>query len=421
MNDNKTYFRNIGTLFSSSILATLIPVLLAPVLTRQYSPAEFGVFAFFVAIADIILVFSTLRLTYAIVIPKNKDDAWFLFVTCLLLSLIFSSLVFLLALFIPTAIYVGIGGEIVYKFLPFAAPYVFFCVLYTSAYAWHNRNGRYKTIAIARVISVSVITITSILFGFLQYGPLGLILGVLCGKIISSIFMVFKIWKVDIQDLPTVTIQHLILSVKQNKRFPLYSVPAGLFNMAAYQMPIFVLKAFFSATVLGLYDLTHRVLAAPAALVGTAIQDVFKVRASQEYAESGSCNKTYLLTLSMLTTISILFYTPLYFFAPLIFGNVFGEEWRVAGDYAKIMIPFIAIRFIASSLSYVLFITSHQKTDLVWQICLAFAMFLSIYIGSKTNEPETGIQYLSYAGICMYLIYILLSLLSTLKSSTTNV
>ena len=221
MRGNKTYIKNIGTLFSGSVFATLIPLLLAPVLTRQYTPAEFGVFAFFVAIADILLVFSTLRLSYAIVIPKKKDDAWNIFVLCMVLSLSLSILIFLIAACISTNFITNIGGEMVSGYTVYVAPYVLFSGLYTSIYAWHNRNGRYKTIAIAKVLSVSIITLASIIFGFLQYGPIGLIFGVLFGKFASTVFMVYKIWIIDRQNLPEISVQSLVFVLKQNKKFPL--------------------------------------------------------------------------------------------------------------------------------------------------------------------------------------------------------
>ena len=201
MHSNKIYFKNIGTLFSGSVFATAIPLCLAPILTRQYTPAEFGVFAFFVAIADVILVFATLRISHAIVIPNDKCVSWNIFTTCLFLTVIFSVLVFTLSTLIPTDVIVWVGGGLVTEYLPYVAPYVFICSLYTSVYAWHNRNDRYKTVAFAKVLSISLITCTSILFGYLQFGPLGLILGLFIGKLASVIFMSIRLWAKDKKSL----------------------------------------------------------------------------------------------------------------------------------------------------------------------------------------------------------------------------
>ena len=67
--------KNVVTLMTGTTIAQILPVALTPVLTRLFSPEEFGAFAFFASIISILLVFSSGRYEQAIVLPKEDKDA----------------------------------------------------------------------------------------------------------------------------------------------------------------------------------------------------------------------------------------------------------------------------------------------------------------------------------------------------------
>ena len=57
---------------SSTTFAQAIPLAVSPILTRIYSPDEFGVFAIYIAIFYILSSFSTMRYELAIVQENQK-------------------------------------------------------------------------------------------------------------------------------------------------------------------------------------------------------------------------------------------------------------------------------------------------------------------------------------------------------------
>ena len=62
----------------------LIPLILLPILTRYFSPEEFGFLAIFMAITQLIAIASTFRLEMAVVLPKKDTDAAILCLTAFL-------------------------------------------------------------------------------------------------------------------------------------------------------------------------------------------------------------------------------------------------------------------------------------------------------------------------------------------------
>ncbi|ENM3968826.1 oligosaccharide flippase family protein, partial [Vibrio cholerae] len=69
------YARNILTLITGTTIAQAIPILIAPILTRIYTPEDFGVLALFVAITSIFGAISNGRYELAIMLPIEDDDA----------------------------------------------------------------------------------------------------------------------------------------------------------------------------------------------------------------------------------------------------------------------------------------------------------------------------------------------------------
>ena len=68
------FSRNVLTLMTGTTIAQAIPIAISPILTRIYTPEDFGVFALYMAIAAIISVVSTGRYEMAIMLPKRNED-----------------------------------------------------------------------------------------------------------------------------------------------------------------------------------------------------------------------------------------------------------------------------------------------------------------------------------------------------------
>ena len=133
---------------------------------------------------------------------------------------------------------------------------------------------------------------------------------------------------------------------------------------------------------------------------------VFKEEASIEIRENGNCTKSYLRILKFLSIIGIVGFSIYFIVAPDLFSIVFGENYKIAGELSRIMIPLFLFRFIASPLSYTLFITNKQNIDLIWQVVLIIGVFL-IFFFSKEFYDAIYIYVIFYS--IMYLINFLIT------------
>ena len=106
-----------GTFFSQ-----IIPLAILPILTRLYSPEEFGTLALYIAFFSILSVVVTGRYEMAIMLPKKEKDAISLFQISFLFSFIFSIFFLLVILFNSESIisFLKINSSVAWLyFLPF--------------------------------------------------------------------------------------------------------------------------------------------------------------------------------------------------------------------------------------------------------------------------------------------------------------
>ena len=78
-----TFIRNVSILVSGTIVAQVIAVLASPILSRLYSPEQFGEYAIFITIVGLLSTISSLSYEMAIVKQKEEFDANSLFKICL--------------------------------------------------------------------------------------------------------------------------------------------------------------------------------------------------------------------------------------------------------------------------------------------------------------------------------------------------
>ena len=86
------FTRNVLTLMTGTTISLAIPIAISPVLTRIYTPQDFGVFTLYMAITTIIAVLVTGRYELAIMLPKKDENAVDILILSLIISLVVSAM-----------------------------------------------------------------------------------------------------------------------------------------------------------------------------------------------------------------------------------------------------------------------------------------------------------------------------------------
>ena len=90
--------RNVLTLMTGTTIAQAIPIAITPILTRIYTPEDFGVFALFIAIASIFGTIVNGRYELAIMLTRKDEDAINIFALGFIITFVISLILLILVL-----------------------------------------------------------------------------------------------------------------------------------------------------------------------------------------------------------------------------------------------------------------------------------------------------------------------------------
>ena len=92
------FSKNVLTLMTGTTIAQAIPIAISPILTRIYTPEDFGVLALFVAITTIFGTIANGRYELAIMLPKKDEDAINIFALGFIITCFISLILLILVL-----------------------------------------------------------------------------------------------------------------------------------------------------------------------------------------------------------------------------------------------------------------------------------------------------------------------------------
>jgi O-antigen/teichoic acid export membrane protein len=403
------FARSAATLMTGTVIAQAIPVAISPILTRIYSPEDFGLFALYTSIVSILSVIACGRYEQAIMLPKKDVDAVNIVALSGLVTVCISCFVFLVVFIFNKKIALLLGNPAIGLWL-YLVPISMFCAgLYQALNYWFNRNKKFKELAVNRIIQSATNATVNLSFGLVVKNAMGLFFGMIFGQIIA-LAVLFRRFINRNKDLKQVVSFYRIRRLaKVYINFPRFDIASAFMNVLSNQAAIFFISIFFGSVQLGLFSLCMRALSLPTAFISSAVLDVFRQRASEDYIKTGNCIKIYVKILKILFLISLIPFLVLLFYGPSLFSFVFGSQWQLAGVYARIMSFLLFFRFISSPLSYVIYIAKKQHYEFIWQFVLLVLTALSMLVGKYYSSIEVALISFSACYSVMYLVYLLIS------------
>lgn len=397
-------FRKVTILLSGSLIAQLLPLLSAPLLTRIYSPEAFGEFGFFVAIASILGALANLKFEHAILIAKNSVVAFHVLLLALISTCFISLTLFLSFLFVPNNVFDSKWFTITESQAILLPIYFLFLGLSNAFSSMLFRSEQFSAVAKSRVSQAFVVTGLMIFFGRIYPGGLTLILSTIVGQSVCILAMLtLRDSKITIATGLRKSL--LVRSFKRYKRFPLFTVPSDLLNVLAANVPMIFLSGIHGDAVAGAYTLAQRVLATPLMLLGSAFSDVYRQSASQHFTSFGNywviCKKTF-VTLAGLSVVPMIACIA---FAPAFFSLIFGEDWTLAGEIVQILALAYFTKFVVSPLSYNYYLANKHSEDFVLQL-LNSTVIAALFFFAQFGDWSIHIL-LTFYSVNLFLIYVI--------------
>lgn len=396
------FTKHVLTLISGTGMSQIILIIFSPILTRIYSPEEFGIFALYVGVVTFIASLSAGRYDFAILKPRKYYEA----MTLLLLSLFLVLIVSIISLFTIIIFFDYIVELIKIHEYIFIIYFIPISILITAIFQilsfWNNRNKNFKLTSygnISKSIFISLLQTSSYKIGF------GLIIGQIIGNLIS-VFVISKDFvRKDIKNIHRINIKHIKATAIKYKYFPTYNLMHMLVTSVRGNGLIILISLFFGNLTLGFYSLAMRALVVPVSVIGNSVGQVFYQKIASMNAKRIDIYDFSIKTLKIQFFLSIPIFTLIYFISPKLFSFVFGEKWEIAGNYVQALSPYIFFVFILSSISSIAIVLNKQKEMFYFGI-IESLLIISTFIAGNLLE----IRFINI----LYILSIVMSFYSTI-------
>ncbi|MCE9614320.1 MAG: oligosaccharide flippase family protein [Lentisphaerae bacterium] len=398
------FTRNVATLAGSTAVGHAFLLLASPLVSRLYTPADVGALGLLTSFIAFATLAVTLRLELGIVAAPSPAVAMQLAACAACSSASLSVLATLAFLGLVELHVLGFGSLSPWLALPVAGT-----VLLTG---WHStlryllvRLHAYGTIGRVSIWQNVTRGVVQVGLGFAGGGIWGLVTGEFAGRLSG----VRTSWR---QVRPTLAgtfppLAVMLSTLRSYYRYPCLTLPSSLLDSASKALLIPLLTASYGIVFGGAFTLVSTVMAAPAALVGAAVADVYHANlAKARAAGHAQAVRLFWRTSASLAAMAAPPMAVLMLAGPALFATVFGDAWRTAGAIAQITAPWTLLQFIVVPVSRTIFVYGGQRLKLVFDgLALAAALLIPTLAQHFPSAPLTTMRVLTLLYGAAYVIY----------------
>ncbi len=377
-------------LVGGTALATAIPILTSPILTRLYSPENFGVLAIFAAVVAALSPAVCGKYEIAMVLPRSDTKSQELFGLALWCATIFS-VVFLVAVIIfSKPILSLLKAPNLNGWLYLSPLFLFLTGVMNAMTYFANRRQDYFTMARSKMVRSCSVAVVGITLGVAGFGAAGLLSGVLLGTLAGVGYLLYR-YRMQMSGSVIRWSRSKKELLEKYKDYPRYNATSGLLNGLTSSMPIFFLTNYFSGDVVGFFALVVRVTEAPLTLISPSVSQV-NLKTIVDYKNNNQWEQLYTHLLKTIMTLLAIVCLPvvlLWIYSPEIFALLFGKDWKAAGAYMQILIPAFVVRFLVSSISSTYGALNKNIFAFAKRIfSFALGVYIFLFVGRSVTHPN---------------------------------
>jgi teichuronic acid exporter len=360
--------RSIATVLRGSVVAQGIGFLILPVLSRLYSPEAFGHYQLFQSTLMLLILMAALRYEVALLRAADGPEITAVFRLCLLVNL---SLFGLVAAALIS--FFALGWPAAVLELPFPLWLIPVAILFggtaqTLTYVV-TRAEAYGASANSKIAQSVTFSLVALAIGAVSPMMSGLIYADVAARVVLAVYLLA--WSA--RQMPVIFAKAsralTVAAASKYRDLPLFTVPSSLTNMIGSIMAPILIYAIYSPEESGQFGLVDRSFTVPLALVVTAVSQVFTARfASELRASSVGAVSQFRQLVAAMAALGVIPALILVGFGPTIFITVFGPQWALAGEFARMMAPAYWLSLIFGAVNMTLLLLERQRLQMAWEV-----------------------------------------------------
>jgi len=380
------FLRNVFTLVSASGIAQAISLLIYPVLTRIYEPAEHGLFSLYLSIITITAIISTGKYELAIMIPRKEKDGAGLTLLAVLLSLAFSFLLLVFIAFFHGSIPGWLGNEHLAPWLFFIPLSTFLVAMFQALTYWSNRKKAYRAIAGANLGQSVINSAVKLSASKALSNGGGLMTGAIVGQVAGAIIYTSRLFREGIGVFRSVRFPDLKRLAKEHQFFLRFSMLHKLINNFSSSLPVFVFSLYFGADIVGFFGFGFMLLNRPMNMLSGSFTKVFSQKVIAMHNEGEkiySDVRKFVLRMAAVASIPFLVVV---LFGPWLVTVIFGDNWYASGVYMQIFTPWLFMVFLSSPLMFIADMVSRQRKAMLLEVIKFLLRIAALTTGVALNN-----------------------------------
>lgn len=392
-------------------------ILTTPLLTRIYTPQQFGVFAIFISLSSLFSGIAAAKLELVVVKVSGKERRVATLCSAAAVS-IFSVLI--LSMVVILLNFAGLMPKslselgIILYFMPISV-LLLSCTLLLNQYVIAQQ--KYNIFANSKLVFYFSLSFLSLGLGLSPLNEKGLVIAHFLAASISLTFLfMFSSLVSSISKLNLKELFNPKKALKDNFRFIKLAIPADFFaNISNLSLPL-LFTFLFGLEVAGFFMLAQRILSVPLNLVGNTVGQISIGEVSRYLqSEKSKIRQVYLNTSLLLGLASMSFFVPVYFAGKGNILAIFGSEWGELSGMVYILIPMFFSQLIASPTSNILLIVGGEKFAFFLNFCRAITIAVLAFLSKQFAIDLHTFLLLLVLFSCLY--YTLLFIFPILKLS----
>lgn len=405
---NSEFIGNVLKIAGGSAGAQIITLAFTPIITRLFSPEDYGLLGAFTALLVIFIPVAALTYPIAIVLPKENSEAIKIASLSYLASLVVFVIFSVLLLLIQKPLLELFDLELLGNFV-----YLIPLIMLFSGFQQINQqllihNSNYGFIGKVSVLQALLINIGKTVAGISFPTGGGLIIITTVGHLLHGLMLAKEVKKelaYCFKKLASIeNYKEIVCIAKKYVNFPKFRAPQTMVHALSQSIPILIFGAYFGVVELGLYVLSKSIIHAPVSLIGKSINDVFYPKAARMFNDG---ERIDLLLIKSTLTLLIIGLPPLaamFIWGESLFGWVFGGEWRSGGIYASWlslwMLSYLVTRPIISIIPIFEMQGWFFKNELINLVIRVAAFY---FVCNYFNNPAGAIAIFSILNMLIYM------------------
>lgn len=394
-----TFVRSMGAIFRTNIILQILTFASLPVLTRIYSPTEYGAFALTITVSGYLTLITTVRYDMAIDVPLQDELARALLQFCLLNTIVVCSGTAIATLFFSTEISKMLRNDAIGALLRFL-PIIIACSSYqTLVAAWSARQRNFSSPSNIRLAGALADVSTKLGLGAAGFLHVGQIVGTTAGAIVLASLSAMSAYRNGFELLSGFSVRSAWRAAVEYRRFPLLAFPASLLEMTAFALPPILIAAYFGPTAVGLFYVADRLTQVPSVAVSSAVRPVFKRHAAIVASEGGSIRPLLLRTMTATGLLGLLSLLGFVFVVPSAFEWLLDSRWQSAMGIVQLLAVGRAMEIFVNPVSPILLVRQKHISSLTLQAFLVLGTGGAFLVGGLNRNI-----YLAVALYCGVLV-----------------